>query len=127
MAGLIFINYRRSANVVQAQLLALVLQRELGESRVFLDLEGLDGADRYPRKLQRKIDEAAVIISLIGKDWAQIKDAKGKRRLDNVNDFVRLESARALSRDIPALPGIDRRRQDAGIPRIAGRASGVDV
>jgi hypothetical protein len=90
MAGLIFINYRRSANVVQAQLLALVLQRELGESRVFLD-------------------EAAVIISLIGKDWAQIKDAKGNRRLDNVNDFVRLELARALSRDIPALPGIDRR------------------
>ena len=41
---------------------------------------------------------------IIGKRWLSVTDNKGKRRLDDANDFVRLETAAALSRDIPVVP-----------------------
>ena len=41
---------------------------------------------------------------MIGKRWLSATDNKGNRRLDDPNDFVRLEIAAALSRDIPVVP-----------------------
>ena len=41
-----------------------------------------------------------VLISVVGKHWLTATDADGKRRLDNPEDFVRLEVATALRRDI---------------------------
>jgi hypothetical protein len=50
--------------------------------------------------------------------WAKIgstsKDETGKRRLENESDFVRLEIASALRRDIPVIPV---RVQGASIPK----------
>jgi hypothetical protein len=104
MASKIFINYRRSVNLKDAQLLELALRRHFGKSRIFLDLSGLDGGDHWLHKLQRQVDDAAVMVSLIGKGWADIRDEKSNRRLDNSNDFVRFELAHAFSRNIPILP-----------------------
>jgi len=43
-------------------------------------------------------------LAVIGKDWLECKDALGDRRLDDPRDFVRLELALALRRDIPVVP-----------------------
>ena len=39
-----------------------------------------------------------------GKGWVTAKDASGQRRLDDPADFVRVETATALRRDIPLIP-----------------------
>ena len=41
---------------------------------------------------------------MIGKSWIDAKDGSGRRRLDDPMDFVRLETASALKRDIPVIP-----------------------
>ena len=41
---------------------------------------------------------------MIGKGWIDAKDDSRRRRLDDPLDFVRLETASALKRDIPVIP-----------------------
>jgi hypothetical protein len=43
-------------------------------------------------------------VKLIGKAWVSSSDQEGKRRIDNPDDFVRLEIATALKRDIRVIP-----------------------
>ena len=43
-------------------------------------------------------------LALIGKQWLDSKDKGGKRRLDNPEDFVRIEIATALKRNIGVIP-----------------------
>jgi hypothetical protein len=46
---------------------------------------------------------------MIGKKWLDSSDDSGKRRLDNREDFVRMETAAALRREIFVNPmrGVD--------------------
>jgi hypothetical protein len=104
MADKIFINYRRSLNLTEAQLLQKVLQRHFGKSRVFLDISGLEGGEHWLHKLETQVDLSAAMVCLIPEGWLEAKDEKGGRRLDNPNDFVRFEIARAFARTIPVLP-----------------------
>jgi hypothetical protein len=41
---------------------------------------------------------------LIGQSWLDARNSQGLRRLDDPSDFVRMELASALSRDIPVVP-----------------------
>jgi hypothetical protein len=45
-----------------------------------------------------------VLIAVIGKGWLTSRDQEGERRLDNTEDFVRIEIATALKRDIRVIP-----------------------
>ena len=44
------------------------------------------------------------VIAMIGPNWSNVGDDDGNRRLDDPNDFVRIEIAAALQRDIPVIP-----------------------
>lgn len=104
MAGAIFINYRRSLNVKDAQLLQRSLESHFGKKGVFLDVSGLEGGDHWLHALERQVDVSAAMVALIGSDWIDAKDEKGQRRLENPYDFVRFEISRAFLRGIPVLP-----------------------
>src|SRR5262245_39400181 len=41
---------------------------------------------------------------MIGPNWLDARDEHGNRRLDDPYDFVRIEIAQALQRDIPVIP-----------------------
>jgi hypothetical protein len=41
---------------------------------------------------------------MIGPNWPDARDEHGNRRLDDPNDFVRIEIAAALQRNIPVIP-----------------------
>ncbi len=55
-----------------------------------------------------------MLLAVIGRNWLTVADSQGKRRLDDPSDFVRLETATALKRDIPVVPVLV---QDAPMPR----------
>jgi formylglycine-generating enzyme required for sulfatase activity len=116
MAGKIFINYRRSLNLVEAQLLQKVLQRHFGKAGVFLDVSGLEGGEHWLHALEGQVDASVAMVSLIAKGWTAVADERGQRRLDNPDDFVRFEIARAFSRKIPVLPLL---LNGAGMPGVA--------
>ena len=51
---------------------------------------------------------------MIGKRWLDATDEEGRLRLEDPRDFVRLETASALKRDIPVIPVL---AQGAKMPR----------
>jgi hypothetical protein len=50
------------------------------------------------------VGSCEVFIAVIGRHWLVSSDEKGRRRLDNPADFVRIEIATALRRDIRVIP-----------------------
>jgi tetratricopeptide (TPR) repeat protein len=54
--------------------------------------------------LSASIADAAAMVVLIGPDWLGCKDSRGHVRLENPNDFVRLEVATALRRNVRVIP-----------------------
>jgi hypothetical protein len=54
------------------------------------------------------------VLVVIGPRWTSLRGADGARRLDDPNDFVCLEVATALGRDIPVVPVLV---QGAALPR----------
>jgi flagellar biosynthesis GTPase FlhF len=100
----IFISYRRDDAEGQAGRLFDDLSAHFGRDAVFMDVAGIKKGLDFRRIIEEHVTSCGVLLVMIGKRWLSATDSKGKRRLDDPNDFVRLETAAALSRDIPVIP-----------------------
>ena len=100
----IFISYRREDAEGQAGRLFDDLSAHFGRDAVFMDVAGIKKGLDFRRIIDEHVTSCGVLLVIIGKRWLSVTDDKGKRRLDDANDFVRLETAAALSRDIPVVP-----------------------
>lgn len=100
----IFINYRRADTSGHAGR----LERELSSrfpGRVFMDIHTIEVGTDFAEAINSEVGKCGALIVLIGNQWLDITDPKtGKRRLDNPNDFVALEIAEALKREIRVIP-----------------------
>jgi hypothetical protein len=110
----IFISYRRDDAEGQAGRLFDDLVKYFGQSAVFMDVTGIEPGRDFRRVIDEQVASCGVLLALIGKDWLDAKDQSGARRLDDPTDFVRLETASALKRDIPVVPVLV---QGAKMPR----------
>jgi hypothetical protein len=100
----IFISYRREDAEGQAGRLFDDLVAQFGNDSVFMDVAGLEPGRDFRRAIDQQVASCGVLLALIGKDWLDAQNESGKRRLDDPTDFVRLETASALKRDIPVIP-----------------------
>lgn len=100
----IFISYRRDDAEGQAGRLFDDLAAHFGRDAVFMDVAGIRKGLDFRRIIDAHVASCGVLLVIIGKGWLTAADSKGRRRLDDANDFVRLETAAALSRDIPVVP-----------------------
>ena len=110
----IFISYRRDDSEGQAGRLFDDLSAQFGRDAVFMDVAGVKKGMDFRRIIDEHVASCGVLLVIIGKRWLNATDSKGRRRLDEPNDFVRLETAAALSRDIPVVPVLV---QDAEMPK----------
>ena len=99
----IFISYRRDDTEGQAGRLFDELVREFGAESVFMDVATIEPGRDFRRVIDEHVASCGVLLCVIGKGWLEARDANG-RRLDDPMDFVRLETAAALRRDIPVIP-----------------------
>src|SRR4030095_4086124 len=101
----IFINYRRDDAAGFARSLYEHLDQEFKQGQVFMDVEALrePGMD-FAKEIDRSLARCAVMLVLIGKGWLSSRDEAGRRRIDEAEDFVRLEIATALKRDVRVIP-----------------------
>jgi TIR domain len=100
----VFLSYRREDSAAAAGRLSDRLTAELGDNNVFMDVDGIPlGAD-FVERLRQEVSSCDALLAVIGPRWLDIADEAGDRRLDNPNDFVRVEIAAALQRDIPVIP-----------------------
>jgi hypothetical protein len=110
----IFISYRRNDAEGQAGRLFDDLTRHFGEDAVFMDVAAIEPGRDFRQAIDQQVAACSVLLAVMGKDWVNAKDESGARRLDDPMDFVRLETASALKRDIPVVPVLV---QGARMPR----------
>jgi hypothetical protein len=100
----IFISYRRDDTEGEAGRLFDDLTREFGANSVFMDVAGIRPGVDFVQAIEQNVADCGVLLAIIGPTWATITSASGQRRLDDPNDFVVLEIASALKREVPVIP-----------------------
>jgi beta-lactam-binding protein with PASTA domain len=103
MAG-IFISYRRDDAQGEARHLFDNLKQHFGADRVFMDVIAIRPGEDYRKVIDSAVASCDVLIALIGRDWLRSATAAGQPRLTDARDFVRLETATALKRDVRVIP-----------------------
>jgi hypothetical protein len=100
----IFISYRRDDSEGEAGRLFDDLTREFGSKNVFMDVAGIRPGVDFVKAIEANVADCGVLLAIIGPTWATISNAGGLRRLDDPSDFVVLEIASALKREVPVIP-----------------------
>jgi tetratricopeptide (TPR) repeat protein len=103
MSGQIFISYRRDDSSAWAGRLSDNLSKHFASKQIFIDVDLEPGID-FVEAIVTSVGACDVLIAVIGKHWLLSADQEGKRRLENPEDFVRLEIATALKRNIRVIP-----------------------
>ena len=104
MSSKIFISYRRDETAGYAGRLHDRLAKEFGRDHLFMDVDAIPLGVNFVNSLQEAIAGCSVLLVIIGPNWLNARDDNNQRRLDNDYDFVRLELATALQRNIPVVP-----------------------
>ena len=106
MASRIFISYRRQDSAAHALMVADYLKRAFRSRDVFvdIDIDGMTAGQNFSKVLERRLAESEVMLAVIGPAWLDARDDSGRRRVDDPNDWVRLEIAGALKRNIRVVP-----------------------
>jgi Protein of unknown function (DUF1566)/TIR domain len=122
MSG-IFISYRRQDSDAYAGRLYDRLSTRFGKARIFMDIDMDLGLD-FVKEIRQRVGSCEALIAVIGRSWLDVKDDEGRRRLDDPKDWVRLEIAAALERDIPVIPALVGGAKMPGtsdLPRVLSR------
>jgi TIR domain len=93
----IFISYRRDDTGGYAGRLFDRLSTHFGRGNIFMDVDTIEPGLDFVRAIERAVGSCDVLLALIGQQWSS-------RRLHNDQDFIRLEIATALKRDIRVIP-----------------------
>ena len=100
----VFLSYRRDDGAAYAGRLYDRLVSHLGAEAVFMDIDHIEPGEDFVEVIEGTIADSSTLVVIIGPQWATLADLAGSRRLDNPEDFVRLEIAAALARDIRIIP-----------------------
>jgi hypothetical protein len=104
MSGQIFISYRREESRWSARSLHDRLSMNFDRNQIFMDIDAIALGEDFVKAIETTVAKCDVLIAVIGANWLTSKDRQGVRRLDNPGEFVRMEIATALSRDIRVIP-----------------------
>ena len=99
----IFVSYRHGDSAGYAGHLFADLRDRYGAGRVFEDVDSIEPGATFPAFIDHVLESCQVLIAVIGRSWLAAPDSKG-RRLDDPTDWVRIEIAAALRRNIPVIP-----------------------
>ena len=100
MAGKIFINYRRDDSGGTAGRLHDRLAQTFGRKNLFMDVDHIPAGVDFVDYLPSQVAACDVFLAVIGPNWLDAKDDDGRRRFDSPHDFVTIEIAAALARNI---------------------------
>ena len=99
----IFISYRRDDSAGYVRALYDRLIEHFAEEQVFMDVDDIDPGLPFDEAIKHALDQCKVLLVVIGRRWLEKKDGK-EPRINDPKDFVRIEIAAALSRNILVIP-----------------------
>lgn len=100
----VFLSYRRGDVGGHAGRLADALHQRLGPKNVFQDVVAIAPGRDYTAVIDHALDESDAVLVVIGPGWLAAATPRGVPRLFEPDDYVRLETARALQRDVRVVP-----------------------
>jgi len=103
MPGKIFINYRRDDSAGTAGRLHDSFFKEFGSDNLFMDVHIPAGID-FVDYLNSQVASCEIFLVVIGPNWLAATDGSGRSRIHDPSDFVAVEIAAALSREIRVIP-----------------------
>jgi hypothetical protein len=103
MAG-IFISYRRSDSAGYTGRLMDDIKVQFPDNEVFRDVEAIEAGADFVEAIDGAVKSCSVLLAVIGPRWLSVTDNSNRRRIDDPHDFVRLEIAAALRREVRVIP-----------------------
>jgi len=100
----IVISYRRDDASAHAGRIYDRLRTEYGPDQVFMDIDAIEPGVDFVEAIEEAIGSADVLIAVIGRRWTTVAAQAGTPRIMDPRDFVRLELAVALERNIRVIP-----------------------
>jgi tetratricopeptide (TPR) repeat protein len=104
MTGKIFINYRRDDSIGTAGRLHDRLAQAFGRKNLFMDVDHIPAGVDFVIHLNNQVSGCDIFLVIIGPKWLNAQDDQGRRRLEKPDDFVVVEIAAALARNICVIP-----------------------
>jgi hypothetical protein len=99
-----FVSYRRDDAAGTAGRIYDRLIEKYGPRNVFRDVDTIHAGENFTKAIDEAISSCDVLVAVIGPQWLTIENAQGQRRLFDPNDFVRLEIASALQKELTVVP-----------------------
>ena len=69
-----------------------------------MDVDAIEPGLDFVKVLDEQVSGCDVLLAIIGPNWTHAKTSNGQRRLADPDDFVHIELASALQRDIRVIP-----------------------
>lgn len=101
--GNAFISYRRDDAAGYARAIYEELSERFTSEHIFMDVDAIEPGLPFDEVIRTAVARCEVLLVLIGARWLD-PQADGSRRIDDERDFVRLEIAAALTRNIRVIP-----------------------
>jgi hypothetical protein len=99
----VFISYRRDDAPGYTRALYEALEKHFGAAQVYMDVDAIKPGVDFVEALEAALASCHILIAVIGEKWLNASNDR-ERRIDDPHDFVRMEIATALKRDIPVVP-----------------------
>jgi hypothetical protein len=101
----IYISYRRTDAAAYAGRLFDHLSHHFGQDFVFMDVQGgIARGQDFAQAINEALNTCDVVLVIIGNHWATSTGPDGNLRLHDPNDWVRVETAAALRRNVLVIP-----------------------
>ena len=104
MKSKIFINYRKDDSPWNSLALYQELIKYFPKENIFKDFNTIEPGTDFVESIEEALESCDVLLVLLSEHWLEIKDKKGNIRINNPDDFVRIEIATALKRNIIVIP-----------------------
>lgn len=100
----VFLSYRRSDVSGYTGRLHDALVGRLGSRAVFQDVTAIAPGEDFTAAVDRALADCDATLAIIGPGWLAAATREGTSRLSETDDYVRVELATALARDMPVVP-----------------------
>jgi serine/threonine protein kinase len=104
VAPKIFICYRRGDSADITGRIYDWLLRQFGEAALFKDVDSIPYGMDFRAEIDNAISTCTAVLAIVGPRWLAKSGRQKQRDIDNPSDYVRIELASALRRQIPIIP-----------------------
>jgi hypothetical protein len=101
--GHIFISYRRDDSAGYTRAIYDQLAKRFTKERIFMDVDAIEPGLPFDEVINQAVGRCEIMLAMIGKRWMEQQPGVGPR-VNDEKDFVRLEIAAALSRNVRVIP-----------------------